>query len=109
MSEDCLYLNVWLSAEWGDEKLPVLVYIFGGGFQNGEVRSLAMMARIWPTTASSAVSINYRTNIFGFFVHPDLVKESPHHAAGNYGLLDQVAALEWVQQNIAAFGATQNT
>src|SRR5262249_8427183 len=51
-----------------------------------------------------AVSINYRTNIFGFFVHPELIKESPHHASGNYGLLDQVAALEWVQKNIAAFG-----
>src|SRR5205807_10038963 len=55
-----------------------------------------------------AVSVNYRTNIFGFFVHPELTKESPHHAAGNYGLLDQVAALRWVQKNIAAFGGDPN-
>ena len=51
-----------------------------------------------------AVTVNYRTNIFGFFAHPELTKESPHHASGNYGLLDQVAALRWVQRNIAAFG-----
>ena len=104
MSEDCLYLNVWTPAKSDNEKLPVLVYIFGGGFQNGDGSEPRYDGQNMARHGIVAVSLNYRTNIFGFFVHPDLVKESPHHAAGNYGLLDQVAALQWVQQNIAAFG-----
>ena len=104
MSEDCLYLNVWTSAKSGNEKLPVLVYIFGGGFQNGDGSEPRYDGESMARQGMVAVSINYRTNVFGFFVHPELTKESPHHAAGNYGLLDQVAALQWVQKNIAAFG-----
>ncbi len=104
MSEDCLYLNVWTPAKSGTEKLPVLVYIFGGGFQNGDGSEPRYDGENMARKGMVAVSINYRTNIFGFFVHPELAKESPHHAAGNYGLLDQVAALRWVQKNIAAFG-----
>jgi para-nitrobenzyl esterase len=104
MSEDCLYLNVWTPAKSGNEKLPVLVYIFGGGFQNGDGSEPRYDGESTARHGIVAVSINYRTNIFGFFVHPELTKESPHHAAGNYGLLDQVAALQWVQKNIAAFG-----
>jgi para-nitrobenzyl esterase len=104
MSEDCLYLNVWTSAKSGNEKLPVLVYIFGGGFQNGDGSEPRYDGESMARQGMVAVSVNYRTNIFGFFVHPELTKESPHHAAGNYGLLDQVAALQWVQRNIAAFG-----
>ncbi len=104
MSEDCLYLNVWTSAKSANEKLPVLVYIFGGGFQNGDGSEPRYDGESMARNGMVAVSINYRTNIFGFFVHPDLTKESAHHAAGNYGLLDQVAALRWVQKNIAAFG-----
>jgi para-nitrobenzyl esterase len=104
MSEDCLYLNVWTSAKSRDEKLPVLVYIFGGGFQNGDGSEPRYDGESMARHGMVAVSINYRTNVFGFFVHPELTKESPHHAAGNYGLLDQVAALKWVQENIAAFG-----
>ena len=104
MSEDCLYLNVWTPAKSGREKLPVLVYVFGGGFQNGDGSEPRYDGESMARHGMVAVSINYRTNIFGFFVHPELVQESPHHAAGNYGLLDQVAALEWVQKNIAAFG-----
>lgn len=104
MSENCLYLNVWTSAKSNNDKLPVLVYVFGGGFQNGDGSEPrydgASMARKGIVT----VSLNYRTNIFGFFSHPDLTSESEHHASGNYGLLDQVAALDWVQKNIAAFG-----
>ncbi len=104
MSEDCLYLNVWTPAKSDHERLPVLVYVFGGGFQNGDGSEPrydgAQMAR----QGIVAVTVNYRTNIFGFFAHPELTKESPHHASGNYGLLDQVAALEWVHRNIAAFG-----
>jgi len=104
MSEDCLYLNVWTPAKSADEKLPVLVYIFGGGFQNGDGSEPRYDGENMARKGMVAVSVNYRTNIFGFFVHPELTKESPHHAAGNYGLLDQVAALQWVQKNIAAFG-----
>ena len=104
MSEDCLYLNVWTSAKSGTERLPVLVYIFGGGFQNGDGSEPRYDGESMARNGMVAVSVNYRTNIFGFFVHPELTKESPHHAAGNYGLLDQVAALQWVRRNIAAFG-----
>jgi para-nitrobenzyl esterase len=104
MSEDCLYLNVWTPARSGSEKLPVLVYIFGGGFQNGDGSEPRYDGENMARKGMVAVSINYRTNIFGFFVHPELTQESPHHASGNYGLLDQVAALQWVRKNIAAFG-----
>ncbi|HZU24501.1 MAG TPA: carboxylesterase family protein [Bryobacteraceae bacterium] len=104
MSEDCLYLNVWTPAKSANEKLPVLVYIFGGGFQNGDGSEPRYDGASMARHGIVAVSLNYRTNIFGFFAHPELTKESPHHASGNYGLLDQVAALEWVQRNIAAFG-----
>jgi para-nitrobenzyl esterase len=104
MSEDCLYLNVWTPAKSPSEKLPVLVYIFGGGFQNGDGSEPRYDGASMAGKGMVAVSVNYRTNIFGFFAHPELTRESPHHAAGNYGLLDQVAALKWVRDNIAAFG-----
>jgi para-nitrobenzyl esterase len=104
MSEDCLYLNVWTPAKSGNARLPVLVYIFGGGFQNGDGSEPRYDGANMARKGIVAVSLNYRTNIFGFFVHPELTKESPHKASGNYGLLDQVAALRWVQKNIAAFG-----
>jgi len=104
MSEDCLYLNVWTPAKSRRDKLPVLVYIFGGGFQNGDGSEPRYDGESMARRGLVAVSLNYRTNIFGFFVHPELTRESPHHASGNYGLLDQVAALQWVQKNIAAFG-----
>lgn len=104
MSEDCLYLNVWTAAKSNKEKLPVLVYVFGGGFQNGDGSEPRYDGESMARKGIVAVSLNYRTNIFGFFSHPELTKESAHHASGNYGFLDQVAALEWVQKNIAAFG-----
>lgn len=104
MNEDCLYLNVWTPAKSGKEKLPVLVYVFGGGFQNGDGSEPRYDGENMARKGMVAVSLNYRTNIFGFFVHPELTKESPRRAAGNYGLLDQVAALRWVQKNIARFG-----
>jgi len=104
MSENCLYLNVWTPAKSSSEMLPVLVYIFGGGFQNGDGSEPRYDGESMARKGIVAVSLNYRTNIFGFFSHPDLTKESEHHASGNYGLLDQVAALEWVRKNIAAFG-----
>jgi len=104
MSEDCLYLNVWTPAKSNQEGLPVLVYIFGGGFQNGDGSEPRYDGESTASKGIVAVTVNYRINIFGFFSHPELTKESPHHASGDYGLLDQVAALEWVQRNIAAFG-----
>ena len=104
MSEDCLYLNVWTPAKSDHERLPVLVYIFGGGFQNGDGSEPRYDGGHMAAKGIVAVSVNYRTNVFGFFAHPELTKESPHHGSGNQGLLDQVAALEWVKRNIAAFG-----
>lgn len=107
MSEDCLYLNVWTPAASktaSKEKLPVLVYIFGGGFQNGDGSEPRYDGAAMARKGIVAVSLNYRLNVFGFFAHPELTKESPFHASGNYGLLDQAAALAWVQRNIAAFG-----
>ena len=104
MSEDCLYLNVWTPAKSKKERLPVLVYVFGGGFQNGDGSEPRYDGGSMASKGIVAVSINYRLNIFGFFSHPELTKESPNHASGNYGLLDQAAALRWVRKNIAAFG-----
>jgi para-nitrobenzyl esterase len=104
LSEDCLYLNVWTLAKSANEQLPVLVYFYGGGFQAGDGSEPrydgASMARKGIVTLTA----NYRLGVFGMLAHPDLTKESPHHASGNYTLLDQQAALKWVQQNIAAFG-----
>ncbi len=108
MSEDCLYLNVWTPAKSNKERLPVLVYIFGGGFQNGDGSEPRYDGGSMASKGMVAVSINYRLNVFGFFAHPELTRESPNHASGNYGFLDQAAALRWVQKNIAAFGGDPN-
>jgi para-nitrobenzyl esterase len=102
ISEDCLYLNVWQPST--GNHLPVLVYFYGGGFAGGDGSEYRYDGESMAKRGIVAVTVNYRLGIFGFLAHPDLTKESPHHASGNYGLLDQHAALEWVQQNIAAFG-----
>jgi para-nitrobenzyl esterase len=102
VSEDCLYLNVWAPATGGH--LPVLVYFYGGGFIAGDGSEYRYDLESMAKRGIVAVTVNYRLGIFGFLAHPDLTKESPHHSSGNYGLLDQHAALQWVQQNIAAFG-----
>jgi para-nitrobenzyl esterase len=104
MSEDCLYLNVWTPAKSGNEKLPVLVYFFGGGFVAGDGSEGRYDGESMAKKGIVAITVNYRLGVFGFFAHPGLTKESPNHASGNYGLFDQHAALEWVRQNIAAFG-----
>ena len=104
MNEDCLYLNVWTPAKTGNEKLPVLVYFYGGGFLAGDGSELRYDGESIARRGVVAVTVNYRVGIFGFLSHPELTKESPHHASGNYGLLDQNAALQWVQKNIGAFG-----
>ncbi len=104
-SEDCLYLNVWTPATAGaTEKLPVMVWIYGGGFVGGGSSEPRQDGQNLAKKGVVVVSMNYRLGIFGFFSHPELTKESPQHASGNYGLLDQAAALDWVRRNIAAFG-----
>lgn len=103
-SEDCLYLNVWTPSATADAKLPVMVWIFGGGFQAGATSEPRQDGEKLAHKGVVIVSMNYRLGIFGFFSHPELTKESEHHASGNYGLMDQTAALDWVHQNIAAFG-----
>src|SRR5438045_1070459 len=104
MSEDCLYLNVWTPAKSGNEHLPVLVYFYGGGFLAGDGSEPRYDGESLARRGIVSITVNYRLGVFGFFAHPELTKESPHHASGNYGLLDQSAALQWVQKNIAAFG-----
>ncbi|WP_153800293.1 carboxylesterase/lipase family protein [Foetidibacter luteolus] len=104
MSEDCLYLNVWTPAKSASEKLPVLVYFYGGGLVAGDGSEPRYDGESMSRRGIVTVTVNYRLTVFGFFAHPELTKESPNHASGNYGLLDQYAALKWVQQNIAAFG-----
>ncbi|MEJ7683251.1 MAG: carboxylesterase family protein [Segetibacter sp.] len=104
ISEDCLYLNVWTGAKSNKEKRPVLVWIYGGGFTSGGSAVPIYDGDAFAKKGIVFVSINYRVGVFGFFAHPALTKESPHKASGNYGLMDQVAALKWVQKNISAFG-----
>lgn len=103
-SEDCLYLNVWTPATSRKARLPVMVWIYGGGFAAGSSSEPRQDGEILAKKGVVVVSLNYRLGVFGFFAHPGLAQESPHHASGNYGLMDQVAALEWVRRNIAAFG-----
>jgi para-nitrobenzyl esterase len=104
MSEDCLYLNVWVPAKPSKVKLPVLVYFYGGGFVAGDGSEARYDGESMAKRGIIALTVNYRLGVFGFMAHPELTKESTHHSSGNYGLLDQNAALRWVQQNIAAFG-----
>lgn len=102
-SEDCLYLNVWTPARSHRAKLPVMVWIYGGGFQAGASSEPRQDGKFLAQKGVVVVSMNYRLGIFGFLAYPGL-EEDGHQASGNYGLLDQVAALKWVQRNIAAFG-----
>ncbi len=104
MSEDCLYLNVWTPARSNEEKLPVLVYFYGGGFIAGDSSEGRYDGQSMAEKGIVMVTVNYRLGVFGFYAHPELTKESPHRGSGNYGLLDQHAALVWVYENIAAFG-----
>lgn len=104
MSEDCLYLNIWTPAQHADENLPVMVFFYGGGFK--EVAG-SMPGYNGTTLAEKGVVVvipNYRLGALGFLAHSRLDNESPHNASGNYGILDQQAALEWVQENIDQFG-----
>ncbi|WP_153799922.1 carboxylesterase/lipase family protein [Foetidibacter luteolus] len=104
LSEDCLYLNVWAPARHDAKNLPVLVYFYGGGFVAGDASEPRYDGASMAKKDIVVVTVNYRLNIFGFFAHPELSKEASYKGSGNYGLLDQHAALIWVQKNIAAFG-----
>ncbi|KAK4940573.1 hypothetical protein LTR10_019332 [Elasticomyces elasticus] len=103
-SEDCLSLNVWTPAKSADEKLPVFVWIYGGRFIAGSGSEHAYDGTGLATKGLVVVTINYRVGILGFLATPELSEESGHNSSGNYGILDQTAALKWVQENIAAFG-----
>ncbi|HEY1022021.1 MAG TPA: carboxylesterase family protein, partial [Flavisolibacter sp.] len=104
VSENCLYLNVWAPATKGKALLPVLVYFYGGGFVAGDGSEPRYDGESMATKGIVALTVNYRLGVFGFMAHPELSKESGRNASGNYGLLDQAAALQWVKENIAAFG-----
>lgn len=106
IDEDCLYLNVW--AKNTAAKKPVLVYIYGGGFRSGGAGCAIYDGKEMAEKDVVFVSINYRVGVFGFLAHPELTKESGYGASGNYALLDMIAALKWVKQNIAAFGGDPN-
>ncbi|MBR4353514.1 MAG: carboxylesterase family protein [Bacteroidales bacterium] len=104
-SEDCLYLNVWTPAAGKTgAKLPVTLWIHGGGYTAGWSFEPEMDGEEWAAHGGVLVSCNYRLGILGFLAHPALSAESPHGVSGNYGMLDQIAALKWVKRNIAAFG-----
>jgi len=107
LSEDCLYLNVWTPALFVNrrsDRLPVMVWIHGGGHTTGSGASPFYDGELLAREGVAVVTINYRLGPFGYLAHPLLSKESEHGVSGNYGLLDQIAALKWVQRNIAAFG-----
>ena len=104
MDEDCLYLNVWTPAQEEGEKLPVIFWVHGGAFMTGYGHSAHFDGEPFARQGVILVTINYRLNIFAWMTHPQLSAESENHTSGNYGLLDQVAALEWTRRNIAAFG-----
>ena len=104
VSEDCLYLNVWSPAKSQGDALPVMVWIYGGGFSGGSTAIGQYHGAAMARHGVVVVSIGYRVGALGFLSLPELSAESPRHVSGNYGLLDQIAGLEWVQRNIAAFG-----
>jgi len=108
VSEDCLYLNIWTPAKSADDKLAVMVFIPGGGNTRGAASELQYDGNNLAKKGVVYVDINYRLGVFGFLAHPDLTKESEHHASGNYALQDQIAALRWIQRNIAKFGGNPN-
>jgi para-nitrobenzyl esterase len=103
-SEDCLYLNVWTPAQKGKKKLPVLVYYYGGGFAAGDGSEPRYDGTAMAAKGMVAVTVNYRLGIFGFMAHPELSRETSYNGSGNYGLMDQALALQWVYDNIEAFG-----
>jgi para-nitrobenzyl esterase len=104
VSEDCLYLNVWTAAKSPSERRPVMVFMYGGGFVEGSGSVAVYDGTQLAKRGAVLVNMNYRVGPLGFLVYPELTKESAHSSSGNYGLLDQIAALQWVHKNIAGFG-----
>ena len=104
ISEDCLYLNVWTNAKTKADKKAVFVWIYGGGFGSGGTACPIYDGEAMAKKGIIFVSANYRVGVFGFLAHPELTRESPNKASGNYALLDQIAALKWIKKNIAEFG-----
>jgi para-nitrobenzyl esterase len=104
MSEDCLYLNVWTPAKSARERVPVLVWIYGGGFNAGTTSVPTYSGEKLAKKGVVFVSIAYRVGQLGFLAHPELSAEASNHVSGNYGLLDMIAGLQWIRKNIAAFG-----
>jgi para-nitrobenzyl esterase len=107
-SEDCLYLNVWTPAKSAKEKVPVFVWIYGGGFGAGATSEWPYSGENLAKKGVVLVSIAYRVGQLGFFAHSELSAENPNHVSGNYGLLDMIAGLKWIKKNIAAFGGDPN-
>lgn len=103
-SEDSLYLNIWTPAKHTDERLPVIFWIHGGAFMGGYGSEIEFDGEKYCQENVILVTVNYRLNIFGFLAHPWFCEESKYHVAGNYGILDQIAALKWVRDNIHCFG-----
>ncbi len=108
LSEDCLYLNIWTTAKSPKAKHPVLVWIHGGGFMSGSGACAVYDGEELANEGIVFVTINYRLGVFGFMAHPELTAESAHHASGNYAIMDMIAALDWIQKNIRAFGGDPN-
>jgi para-nitrobenzyl esterase len=108
LSEDCLYLNVWTGAASATERRPVMVYFFGGAFTEGAGSVPLYDGTALAKKGAVVVTMNYRLGAFGWFVHPELSKESGRNASGNYGLMDMIASLQWVKSNISAFGGDPN-
>jgi para-nitrobenzyl esterase len=108
MDEDCLYLNVWTPTRSNDQALPVMVWIHGGSNLNGAGSQPEYDGSRLARKGVVVVTINYRLDVFGFLAHPELTQESDTKSSGNYGLLDQIAALKWVQKNIRVFGGDPN-
>ena len=106
--DDCLKLNVWTPAQNEEERLPVMFWIHGGGLGSGYGHEMEFDGEALCKEGIVLVTINYRVNYFGFFAHPDLSAENEQGVSGNYGMLDQIAALKWVQENVAAFGGDPN-
>lgn len=104
MSEDCLYLNVWTGAQSASEKRPVMFWIYGGGYYTGSGSQPMYDGEALAKKGAVVVTFNYRLGAFGFFSHPELTKESDRRGAANFGVMDSIAALHWVQKNIARFG-----
>ena len=104
LSEDCLYLNVWTPAQSQADGLPVLVFFYGGGFTDGGGAPPLYDGTALAERGAVVVTMNYRLGTFGFFAHPALSADSGHNSSGNYGIMDMLASLEWVQRNVAAFG-----